>query len=51
MIQDDEKMKKVMKVAHGFLQAFCLGNPENQTLLHAQLDLRHGTFKVGPVWV
>ena len=39
-------MKALIKAAHSFLQNFCLGNPENQTLLHSQLDVRHGIFKV-----
>lgn len=28
-----------MKLAHEFLQAFCLENQQNQTLLHQSLDL------------
>ncbi|KAI0235730.1 Inositol 1,4,5-trisphosphate receptor type 1 [Lamellibrachia satsuma] len=43
--KDDQKMKDLIKAAHSFLQNFCLGNPENQTLLHSQLDVRHGIFK------
>ena len=31
-------MKKVMKAAHVFLQNFCLGNPDNQALMHKYLD-------------
>ena len=32
-------MKELMKLAHEFLQAFCLGNQQNQALLHQSLDL------------
>lgn len=32
-------MNKLMKLAHEFLQNFCLGNQHNQMLLHKQLDL------------
>ena len=31
-------MKDVMKAAHIFLQSFCLGNPDNQALMHKHLD-------------
>lgn len=37
--KDDLKMNKLMKLAHQFLQNFCLGNQHNQILLHKQLDL------------
>ncbi|KAK2174947.1 hypothetical protein NP493_759g01031 [Ridgeia piscesae] len=36
--KDDKNMKKVMKAAHVFLQNFCLGNPDNQALMHKYLD-------------
>lgn len=32
-------MKELMRLAHEFLQNFCLGNQQNQVLLHKQLDL------------
>lgn len=35
----DARMKELMKLAHEFLQNFCLGNQQNQVLLHQQLDL------------
>ena len=35
----DAKMKDVMRLAHEFLQAFCLGNQPNQVLLHQNQDL------------
>lgn len=37
--KNDEQMKKIMKLAHEFLQAFCLGNKINQGLLYKHLDL------------
>lgn len=37
--KDDMKMNKLMKLAHQFLQNFCLGNQHNQILLNKQLDL------------
>lgn len=37
--KDDVRMNKLMKLAHQFLQKFCLGNTHNQVLLHKQLDL------------
>ena len=30
---------ELMKLAHEFLQAFCLGNQQNQVLLHQSLEL------------
>ncbi|KAI0241211.1 Inositol 1,4,5-trisphosphate receptor type 1 [Lamellibrachia satsuma] len=36
--KEDKKMKDVMKAAHIFLQSFCLGNPDNQALMHKHLD-------------
>ncbi|XP_041347721.1 inositol 1,4,5-trisphosphate receptor type 1-like isoform X3 [Gigantopelta aegis] len=36
---DDSKMLELMKMAHEFLQAFCLGNQLNQSLLYQSLDL------------
>ncbi|KAK6175051.1 hypothetical protein SNE40_013589 [Patella caerulea] len=35
----DVRMQEIMKLAHEFLQAFCLGNQPNQALLHQSLDL------------
>ncbi|MEE6493007.1 hypothetical protein FKM82_016698 [Ascaphus truei] len=35
----DMKMKEILKYTHHFLQKFCAGNPENQTLLHKHLSL------------
>ena len=32
-------MQEIMKLAHEFLQSFCLGNPANQALLHKEVDL------------
>lgn len=37
--KEDSNMKEIMKLAHGFLQAFCLGNHANQALLHKDQDL------------
>lgn len=37
--KDDVHMKELMRLAHEFLQNFCLGNQQNQVLLHKQLDL------------
>ena len=37
--KDDVLMKELMCLAHEFLQNFCLGNQQNQTLLHNHLDL------------
>ncbi|XP_069094959.1 inositol 1,4,5-trisphosphate-gated calcium channel ITPR3 [Pleurodeles waltl] len=35
----DTKMQEILKYTHLFLQKFCLGNPENQALLHKHLSL------------
>ncbi|XP_076814586.1 inositol 1,4,5-trisphosphate-gated calcium channel ITPR1-like isoform X2 [Clavelina lepadiformis] len=35
----DVRMQTVMKSAHKFLQVFCKGNPQNQALLHKNLNL------------
>ncbi|KAJ8245710.1 hypothetical protein GJAV_G00273660 [Gymnothorax javanicus] len=35
----DLKMNEIMHLAHGFLQSFCRGNPQNQVLLHKHLNL------------
>ncbi|KAG5830491.1 hypothetical protein ANANG_G00311190 [Anguilla anguilla] len=35
----DQKMNEIMNLAHGFLQSFCRGNPQNQVLLHKHLNL------------
>lgn len=32
-------MNEVMNLAHTFLQNFCRGNPQNQVLLHKNLNL------------
>uniref|UniRef100_A0A7M4FYF6 Inositol 1,4,5-trisphosphate receptor n=1 Tax=Crocodylus porosus TaxID=8502 RepID=A0A7M4FYF6_CROPO len=37
--QTDEKMNEIMNLAHIFLQNFCRGNPQNQVLLHKNLNL------------
>ncbi|XP_058826920.1 inositol 1,4,5-trisphosphate receptor isoform X3 [Topomyia yanbarensis] len=37
--KDDYRMNELMRLAHEFLQNFCLGNQQNQILLHKQLDL------------
>lgn len=36
---EDVRMNELMRLAHDFLQNFCLGNQQNQVLLHKQLDL------------
>ncbi|XP_040201538.1 inositol 1,4,5-trisphosphate receptor type 2 isoform X3 [Rana temporaria] len=35
----DDKMNEIMTLAHNFLQNFCRGNPQNQVLLHKNLNL------------
>ncbi|XP_056373589.1 inositol 1,4,5-trisphosphate receptor type 2 isoform X2 [Hyla sarda] len=35
----DDKMNEIMTLAHNFLQNFCRGNSQNQTLLHKNLNL------------
>nr|CAD7570149.1 unnamed protein product [Timema californicum] len=37
--KEDIRMNELMRLAHEFLQNFCLGNQQNQVLLHKQLDL------------
>ncbi|XP_015117439.1 inositol 1,4,5-trisphosphate receptor isoform X3 [Diachasma alloeum] len=37
--KEDIRMNELMRLAHDFLQNFCLGNQQNQILLHKQLDL------------
>ncbi|XP_046406859.1 inositol 1,4,5-trisphosphate receptor isoform X3 [Ischnura elegans] len=37
--KEDVRMNELMRLAHEFLQNFCLGNQQNQALLHKQLDL------------
>ncbi|XP_031782791.1 inositol 1,4,5-trisphosphate receptor isoform X4 [Nasonia vitripennis] len=37
--KEDVRMIELMRLAHDFLQNFCLGNQQNQVLLHKQLDL------------
>ncbi|XP_033744403.1 inositol 1,4,5-trisphosphate receptor-like isoform X4 [Pecten maximus] len=36
---EDTRMHEIMRLAHEFLQSFCLSNPQNQGLLHQSLDL------------
>ncbi|XP_039617485.1 inositol 1,4,5-trisphosphate receptor type 2 isoform X2 [Polypterus senegalus] len=36
--KSDEKMNEIMELAHGFLQNFCFGNPQNQALLYKNLN-------------
>ncbi|GAB1604735.1 inositol 1,4,5-trisphosphate receptor type 1-like isoform X6 [Argonauta hians] len=35
----DVRMHEIIRLAHEFLQYFCLGNPTNQVLLHKEVDL------------
>lgn len=37
--KEDVRMHGLMRLAHEFLQNFCLGNPQNQILLYQQLEL------------
>ncbi|XP_011151642.1 inositol 1,4,5-trisphosphate receptor isoform X6 [Harpegnathos saltator] len=37
--KEDVRMNELMRLAHDFLQNFCLANQQNQVLLHKQLDL------------
>lgn len=37
--KEDVRMGEVMRLAHDFLQHFCLGNHQNQGLLHKHIDL------------
>lgn len=37
--EKDSRMHDLMRLAHEFLQNFCLGNQQNQALLHKQLDM------------
>ena len=37
--KEDVRMNILMRLAHEFLQNFCLGNQQNQALLHKHLDL------------
>lgn len=37
--EKDTQMHELMRQAHKFLQNFCLGNQQNQVLLHKQLDM------------
>ena len=37
--KEDVLMNEIMKLAHEFLQNFCLNNQANQTLLHKHIDL------------
>ncbi|XP_072886532.1 inositol 1,4,5-trisphosphate-gated calcium channel ITPR3 isoform X1 [Hemitrygon akajei] len=37
--KNDAKMCEILKYTHQFLQKFCAGSPENQTLLHKHLNL------------
>ncbi|KAL0130568.1 hypothetical protein PUN28_002308 [Cardiocondyla obscurior] len=38
-VKEDIRMNELMRLAHDFLQNFCLSNQQNQVLLHKQLDL------------
>ncbi|MCI4380792.1 hypothetical protein PGIGA_G00244100 [Pangasianodon gigas] len=37
--RSDKKMQEIIKFTHLFLQKFCIGNQENQALLHEHLNL------------
>jgi len=37
--KDDVRMHEVMRLAHAFLQSFCLGNHSNQALMHQSLEM------------
>ena len=37
--KEDVRMNELMRLAHEFLQNFCLGNTQNQSLLHKHIDL------------
>jgi hypothetical protein len=37
--KEDSRMNELMRLAHEFLQNFCLENKQNQALLHKHLDL------------
>ena len=37
--KEDVRMNNLMALAHQFLHNFCLGNQQNQVLLHKHLDL------------
>lgn len=37
--KEDTRMHELMELAHEFLQNFCLGNVQNQIILHQQLEL------------
>lgn len=37
--KEDIRMNELMRLAHEFLQNFCLGNQQNQVLLFKHLDL------------
>ena len=37
--KEDVRMNELMRLAHEFLQNFCLGNQQNQALLHKHLEL------------
>lgn len=37
--KEDVRMNQLISLAHQFLQNFCLGNQQNQVLLHKHLDL------------
>lgn len=38
-LQNDVKMQEIIRYTHLFLQKFCMGNQENQALLHKNLNL------------
>lgn len=37
--KEDVRMNELMRLAHEFLQNFCLGNQQNQVILYKHLDL------------
>merc|ERR1719412_3412818 len=45
--KEDVRMNELMRLAHQFLQNFCLGNQNNQVLLHKHLELfmNHGQLE------
>lgn len=49
--KEDVRMNELMRLAHQFLQNFCLGNQNNQVLLHKHLELflNHGQLEARTV--
>jgi inositol 1,4,5-triphosphate receptor type 1 len=37
--KEDKRMNELIELAHQFLQNFCLGDRQNQVLLHKDIDL------------